>query len=365
MKWSIKIGTISGIEIKAHWTFLILLGWVFFSHFNMGHALEEGLLGVVFILALFACVLLHELGHALTGKRYSITTQNIVLLPIGGVANMEKMPEKPIQELWVALAGPAVNLGISIVLFFILKQTNGIPNMLDMNSHMSSSNFLFNLLIVNVLLAGFNLIPAFPMDGGRVLRAILAMKLDRTKATEIAALTGQFLAIGFVFLGIFSNVWLVFIGLFVFLGAGAESNYESTRSVLSKYSVGNILMKNYTILPSNEPIERAVEQLLNGQEKAFLISENDHIVGFITKDEIIKGLSELGKLAPLRNITQRNYPELTPQTKLDIARELMDKAGASFSPVFEEGKLVGVLDLENIAEVILVYKAGMESNINF
>lgn len=318
-------------------------------------------MGVVFILVLFACVLLHEFGHALTGKRYGVTTKNIVLLPIGGVANMEKMPEKPVEELWVALAGPAVNLVIAVVLFFILRQTGGMPNLLDMDAQMSSSNFLFNLFLVNVILALFNLIPAFPMDGGRVLRALLAMKYERAKATEIAARTGQFLAIGFVFLGMFSNVWLVFIGLFVFLGAGAESSYEATRSVLSKYKVSDVLMKKYTLLPASEPIERAVEHLLNGQEKEFLITENNKVTGFITRDEIIKGLSEMGKNAPLGKIVRRDFLALSPELGLDKAFEMMSKQGASFSPVFLNGELVGVLDTENITEMIMIDKVTSKS----
>jgi Zn-dependent protease/predicted transcriptional regulator len=361
MKWSLSLGRISGIEVLVHWTFLILIAWILISHINMGHGWEQSLMGVVFILVLFACVLLHELGHALTGKRYGVTTKNIVLLPIGGVANMEKMPEKPVQELWVALAGPAVNLVIAVVLFFILRQTGGIPNLLDMDADMSSSNFLFNLFLVNVILALFNLIPAFPMDGGRVLRALLAMKYDHAKATEIAARTGQFLAIGFVFLGIFSNFWLVFIGLFVFLGAGAESNFEATRSVLSKYKVSDVLMKNYTVLPADEPIERAVEQLLNGQETAFLVTENNKIMGFITRNEIIKGLSELGKNAPLRNIVKKDFLQLGTDMGLDKAYEMMSKQGASFSPVFQNGELAGVLDTENITEMIMIDKVTSKS----
>ncbi len=357
MKWSLNLGRIAGIEIFIHWTFLILIAWILFSHINMGHGWTESLMGVLFILLLFACVLLHELGHALTGRRYGIATNSIVLLPIGGVANMEKMPEKPLEELWVALAGPAVNLAIAIVLFLFLRQTGSLPNPWDMEEHMSSSNLMFNLFMVNIILAAFNLLPAFPMDGGRVLRALLAMKFNRAKATEIAAQTGQLLAIGFVFLGLFSNLWLVFIGLFVFLGAGAESAYETTRSVLSKYKVRNVLMKKYTLIAASEPIEKAVEHLLNGQEKEFLIIENNKIAGFITRDEIIKGLSELGKNAPLGKIMRREILPLSLDMDLSQAYEMMSKKGISFSPVFENDQLAGVLDMENISEILLVEKA--------
>ena len=234
MKWSLNLGKVAGIKLTVHWTFIILIGWVFFMHYRMGHDMQQALIGVVFILALFVCVTLHELGHALTAKRFNIITQSITLLPIGGLAKMEKMPEKPIQELWVAIAGPLVNVVIAILLYVYLTISNSIPPLIDIeHMQLQGTGFWFNLLIANVILALFNLIPAFPMDGGRVLRAILAFKLDRGKATKIAATIGQLLAISFVFFGFFSNIWLVFIGIFIYLGAGAEATFEATKSILT------------------------------------------------------------------------------------------------------------------------------------
>ena len=362
MKSSINLGRIAGIEILVHWTFLILIAWILFRHIGIGHSWETGLVGVLFVLVLFVCVLLHEFGHALTGKRYGISTKNIVLLPIGGVANMEKMPEKPVQELWVALAGPAVNLVIAAILFFLLRGSGNMPNLLEMEGRMPSSNFLFNLFMVNILLAVFNLIPAFPMDGGRVLRAVLAMQFDRTKATTIAAQIGQFLAIIFVFLGLVYSIWLVFIGLFIFIGAGAESRYEATRSVLSKYKVEDIVMKDYTSFLASDTIQKAVAKLLNGQEKAFLVFENNRVLGLITRDEIIRGLANLGETAPLLNIVRKDFLVLSPEMGLDDAFSKMTKQGISFSPVFQNGNLIGVLDNENITELIMVDKAMPRNN---
>lgn len=357
MKWSLKIVRLAGIDIFMHWTFMILIAWVIFSGLNAGESISQSLLSVVFILTLFACVVFHELGHALTARRFGITTKNIVLLPIGGIANLEKMPDKPEQELWVALAGPAVNVVIAAIIFLVLLITDSLPDLSDMEITLSSSNFLYSLLVVNVMLVLFNLIPAFPMDGGRVLRALLAMKYSRAKATEIAARTGQVLAMFFVFLGLFYNVWLMFIGLFVFLGADAESKFEATRSVLSKYTVADVLMKQYTVLHAYEPIEEAVKQLLNGQEKEFLVTEDNEITGIITRDEIISGLSKLGKTAPIGNITNKNFLRLTPDMALDQAFESMMKSGTTFNPVFENGELTGVLDSENITELIMVDQA--------
>ncbi len=357
MKWSLKLGKVKGIEVEVHWTFLILLIWVFFSHLGMGHPLGQALTGLGFIIVLFACVLLHEFGHALMGMRYGIRTRNIVLLPIGGVANMEKMPENPLEELWVALAGPAVNAIIAGVLLLGLWWSEALPTALELDHHMDVSNFWLNLFFVNVLLVVFNMLPAFPMDGGRVFRALLALKMERYRATEIAARTGQFLAILFVFVGLFFNVWLVFIGLFVFLGAGAEFSQESTHSVLSKYRVKDVLMKKFTILDTDDPIDKAVEQLLNGQEKEFLVQEKGRIKGYLTRDEIIKGLRELGKDAPLSSILRTDFSPLSPELSLEQAHEIMSRQGVSFAPVFKDGKLEGVLDMENITELLLVDKA--------
>ncbi|MCB1025649.1 MAG: site-2 protease family protein, partial [Acidobacteria bacterium] len=209
--WSLKVGKFAGIGVFIHWTFWIIIGWIFLMHFQVGHGLEQGVWGVLFILALFLCVVLHEFGHALTARRFGITTRDITLYPIGGIASLEKMPDKPGQELLVALAGPAVNIVIAAILWIYLNASGQIPDVSAMTaSHsMLEIPFLWGLFAANIVLAVFNLIPAFPMDGGRALRAILAFSLNRTKATQIAAGVGQFLAIMFVFLGFFYNFWLV------------------------------------------------------------------------------------------------------------------------------------------------------------
>jgi Zn-dependent protease len=217
MKWSWKIGTLAGIELRIHVTFLLLLGWVGARHWMLGKNTDAALSGVGFILALFGCVLLHELGHSLAARKYGIPTRDITLLPIGGVARLERMPEKPGQELWVALAGPAVNVVIAAVLFAWLSLTHGWAPLSQL--HVAAGPFLERLLVANVSLVLFNLIPAFPMDGGRVLRAVLASRMEYVKATQIAAGVGQGLALVFGFAGLFSNPMLLFIALFVLIGA--------------------------------------------------------------------------------------------------------------------------------------------------
>lgn len=361
MNWSFKIARIWGIDVYMHWTFLILLGWILLSNLGAGQTLAQSLMGVVFILVLFGCVILHEYGHALTARRYGITTKNITLLPIGGVANLEKMPDKPIQELWVALAGPAVNVVIAIILLAYFQITNSFPNVEEFTGEITGRNFLFNVFIVNIILAVFNMIPAFPMDGGRVLRALLAMRYDRGKATEVAAKIGQLLAIIFVFLGFFYNFWWIFIGLFIFLGAGAEANFETTRSALAKYQVRDALMRQFTTLHAFENLEKAITILLNGQEKEFLVELDNAIVGVITRNEIIQGLREQGQETAIGRIANKEFITLSPNMALQEAYEQMLRAGATICPVIENGELIGVLNMENITEVVMLENAGLKA----
>ena len=219
MKWSYRIARIAGIDVKIHITFLLLLAYFGVSDWRDGGA-YQGVLSMAFILLLFLCVLLHEFGHAMAGRHYGIRTPDITLLPIGGVARMQAIPEKPWQEFVIAVSGPAVNVAIAGGLWVVLFL---FPNLLD-KAHPVSSEILPNLMTINLALLAFNMIPAFPMDGGRVLRALLAMKLNYLKATKIAARTGQVLAVGFVIVGLGWNPMLIFIGLFVFTAARQELN---------------------------------------------------------------------------------------------------------------------------------------------
>lgn len=360
MKWSLSLGKVSGISIYIHWTFIILLVWVYFLYSGNDQAPFDGITGVLFVIALFGCVTLHELGHALTAQRYNIVTRDIVLLPIGGMARMEKMPEKPFQELMVALAGPAVNVLIAIVIFIVLSATNNFPDPDVISEESQKIGFIPALMSVNILLAVFNMIPAFPMDGGRVLRALLSYKVPRLKATKIAASIGQALAIAFIFFGFFSNFWLIFIGIFIFLGAGGEATSESTRASLSDHKVSDVLMKQFTLLAPTDTIQRAIDVLLNTQEKEFLIGEGDRVDGVLTRDDIIKGLSSQGKDAPVTAVMNEEFRTLHSEDKLlDLFRELSGSKSSMF-PVKENDQLIGIVNLENIQEFIMLNQASEE-----
>lgn len=355
MKYSLSLGRVAGIQVFVHWTFLILIGYIVYSNLKQGMGTVDILWSILFILTLFACVTLHELGHALAAKRYNIKTSNITLLPIGGVAQLESMPEKPKEELVVALAGPMVNVVIAGLLFPLLSLSGGLDN-LDV-TRFSHHNFLPSLMVVNIWLAVFNMIPAFPMDGGRVLRALLSFKFERHVATRIAASIGQLLAIGFVFVGFFSNPFLIFIGVFIFLGAQGEAQYAQARSLLSGYTVANVVMKQVPTLKPTDTIEYASDQLLASQNKNFLVVDEARVLGTLSRDEIIKALRENKGAETVDRFMNREFLTLQIQMPLEDAWTTMRTKQQSVAPVFSNNELVGMLDTENVAEFLMISEA--------
>lgn len=329
-------------------------------HLRMGDAATEGVWGILFILALFGCVVLHEFGHALTARRFGVVTRDITLYPIGGIASLESMPEKPGQELLVGLAGPAVNLVIALILWVYLSASGQVPNLSALSdSHdMLQAPFLWSLFYANIILAVFNLIPAFPMDGGRVFRGLLSFFANRVTATRIAATVGQFLGIVFVFLGFFYNFWLVFIGLFVYLGAGGEAAYEQTKARLSGLTVKDALMRRFTMLKPDDTMDEAVHALLNSQETEFVVADpEDNPVGLLTRTEIIKGLSERGKEASVSQYMNKDFLVVDPDMKLEeFFRHVLEK-GKTAALVMSGKTLHGLIDQTNIEERLLVQEA--------
>ena len=354
MKNALYLGTVSGIKIFIHWTFLILIGWIVFSNLNRGLNGTEILWSVLFILTIFGCVTLHELGHALAAKRFHIKTRDITLLPIGGVAQMESIPEKPREELIVALAGPAVNLVIFGLLFLLLpEQAEGLLQF----QNIGAANFLYALMFVNMWLALFNLIPAFPMDGGRVFRALLAFRMERTKATRVAAGLGQFIAIGFVFLGFFYNPFLVIIGLFIFIGAQAEAQQTVNQSLMRGFTVRDALLGEIPSIEADATIRHATDRLLQGQDKNFLVKNGSTPVGTLGRDEIIKALGDMGEKASVREAMRKDLLYLSPKMPVEEAWKKMQQANQNFALVGTEDNVVGALDTDNIAEFVMIRSA--------
>ncbi len=354
---SIYLGKAGGTALYLHWSFLVLVVLVFFSNYRDPNAeagnLEQGVLGVLFILAIFTSVTLHEFGHITVARRYDCPAESITLYPIGGMARMQKIPEKPAQELWMALAGPWVNVMIAAVLYAIIAFTDGVPVLGGLET-LTWEHFPYNLMMANIMLATFNLLPAFPMDGGRVLRALLAMKLTRVRATVIAARIGQLLAVAFFIAGFFFNIFVSLIGIFIYFVAGQEMVLEMTKAVLQDYKVKDAMMRRFTSFSPDETIASAVQTMLDVQETEFVVIGNGQLAGVVTSKELIKGLLEQGRTATVSALLKQDVITLDPEMPLSEAFQKMMISGQTIYPVTEAGKLAGIIDVQNINEFSMV-----------
>ena len=355
MKWSWKIGEVAGIGVYVHATFLLIIGWVVLSHWTQGQNLATTIVGVIFTLAIFGCVVLHELGHALTAKRYGIKTRDITLLPIGGVARLERMPDDPKQELWVALAGPAVNVVIAMVLYIWLQSTNSFEPLSELS--MTSGSFIERLLVVNIFLVLFNMIPAFPMDGGRVLRAILAMRMNYVRATQIAATLGQGIAFLFGFIGLFSNPFLLFIALFVWIGAAQEASITQIKSALGGIPVNRAMITDFRTLNTNDKLSRAIELILSGSQQDFPVVDDSRVVGVLTQADLLVALTQLGQDTPVREVMRRDFQTVDSSEMLESGFIRFQNSSCHTMPVMHHGQLVGIITPENISEFIMIQSA--------
>jgi Zn-dependent protease/CBS domain-containing protein len=346
MKWSFKIATISGIGIYVHATFVLILIWVGFGSLSRGGDTADAIADIVFILALFGCVVLHELGHALTAKRFGIKTRDITLLPIGGLARLEKMPDKPMEELAVALAGPAVNVVIAAVIYVGLGAAGLWAPMTA--ETMIDGPFLQRLFVVNIFLVLFNMLPAFPMDGGRALRAILASRMGQLRATRIAASVGQGMALLFGFVGLFSNPFLVFIALFVWMGATAEYGLAQTEAFLADVPVRQAMVTGFHALSPKQSLGEAVQMTLAGPQTDFPVLEEGEVIGILTQGELLKGLSEQGPDSLISHAMHSEFETATPEENLEAAFRRLQLCQCRTLPVLDRGELVGLLTRDNV-----------------
>jgi Zn-dependent protease/CBS domain-containing protein len=356
MKWAWKIGTFSGIAVYVHTTFLLLLGWILSSHLLAGHGLGAGLQGVAFIVLLFSCVLLHEFGHALTAQRFGVPTRDITLYPIGGIARLQRIPRDPRQELLIAIAGPAVNIVIAAVLFLGLLAA-GQPIDLPGSLRMVGGNLASKLMVFNLWLVAFNILPAFPMDGGRVLRAFLAERMEYGRATQIAANVGQAMAFVFGFLGLSGYPLLLFIALFVYLGAAEEAATVQAELAFRGVPVREAMLTRFATLVPGDPLTRATELLLAGTQHDFPVVENGATIGLLTRSALVSALAERGPDSPVQEAMQPAPPAVSPMASLESTFQRIRESEAQTVPVEENGQLVGLVTLENIGEFLMVRSA--------
>lgn len=355
MKGSFKLGKVSGIGIFIHWTFSLLILFIIFMNYKSGQNATKIIWSVVFILCIFITVLLHELGHALAAKNYNIKTKDIILLPIGGLARLERLPEKPSEELIVAFAGPLVNITLAFITgIFITIPDTSEQLMAELSNGVNANNFFLNFFLVNFWLALFNLIPAFPMDGGRILRALLSFKLKRHIATRISVRIGQLLAVGFIIFGFFASPVLVFIGIFEIIGAQVETDYTESKFILKGFKVHDVVMKQYPTIDANDTVKTAVELVLDSQNKNFLIIEEGIPVGTLNRDQIIMALSKKGDDEFIYNVMDRNLVYLDSDSLLEKVFGLIQLNKSRLILVMENNKVVGILDVENLMEFLLI-----------
>ena len=348
-----QILRVTGIPIKVHWTFGFFFLWIGYIGNKAGLSQQGIIILCLFALVLFVCVVLHELGHALTAKRFGVQTKDIIISPIGGVARLFHMPEKPKHELIIAIAGPAVNLGIAILLGIglVLFTEQGLMPVGDPEKIFNvPSNFLPALFWLNTALIIFNLVPAFPMDGGRILRSLLAMKWSRKIATKWASLIGQLLASAFIAYGLIQGDYiLAFIGVFVFLSAASEYRMVAAEVLLQTGMVSDIVRSNYTAIFQDDTMGYAIDLYARGQERDFVVIDQWGKVQGVLHEEFIKDAeANADRLAPVHAYMSPSYESISQQLSLKDVLQLFQRKGYSIVPVFNTEKMIGVVDRQGL-----------------
>ena len=355
MKSGLHLGRWFGIDVIVHWTFLLLIGLFVVAQLLTGAAWAVVAGSTTLLIAVFLCVLLHEFGHALTARTFGIRTHDITLLPIGGLARLERIPENPWQEFWIALAGPAVNVAIVAVLLPVAAALGGLQDLLP--SNLPAASFLMQLISINVALVAFNLLPAFPMDGGGVLRAVLAMFLPYAKATNIAAACGQFMAVLFGIVGFFTNWMLMLVAFFVYFAARGEAQHVQTRSLVRGARVREAMVSRFRGLSPETSLSAAVQELLADHQQDFPVVERGRVIGVLHRVDLLASLAQ-GRLdSTIREVMARDCQCIDQSMPLDQAFAIMQQAAVSMLPVLHGHSLVGVLTSDNIEEWLMVRSA--------
>src|SRR5438270_7373286 len=363
MSWSLNQGTIAGTAVRVHVTFLLFLGWIFAASWVTGGP-QAAWQGLAFLVLLFACVVAHEFGHIFTARAFGVSTPDVTLLPIGGVARLERIPELPQEEFLVAIAGPLVNV---VIAFGLVALAGAHLNAGDLAAVESTKVALVDrLAAVSIFLALFNMIPAFPMDGGRVLRALLASRLGFVRATEIAAFVGQGFAFALGFAGLFYNPMLIFIAIFVYLAAASEAHSVALRAMSRGVPVSTAMVTQYASLTPQAHVDEAVQTLLRTSRSEFPVVDGDgKPVGLLGRGDIIRALKELGPDARVADVMTSPVPTLGHRRCLDEAfRILQEKSAPAIAVVDGAGRLVGLVTPETVGEILMLPES-MPKGVSF
>jgi Zn-dependent protease/predicted transcriptional regulator len=381
MTWSFRIGRFFGIDVFVHATFFLLLAWFVGTAYLQTRSAAVALDQLIFILLVFTIVVMHEYGHALTARAFGVQTRDITLLPIGGVARLERIPENPIQEFLIAIAGPAVNVvlailcGIWVVTEMKLAGPPPVPPVapaevaqageapVEVTFMAMSWPMSWRLLIINVVLVVFNLIPAFPMDGGRILRSLLAMNMDYARATRIAATIGQFIAVVFGVIGLFNPnfIMLLLIALFVWIGASQEARAVEQRSALAGVTVQHAMITQFVTVNPYDPLDVVAQHVLDGFQHDFPVMHGDEVVGVITRDDLLTALAREGRDARVSEVMQREFVIARPDEPLTEIVAKLQQCSCHSLPVMVGDKLVGLITSENIGEFMMI-RSAVEQN---
>ncbi len=354
MTWSFSVGRILGTEIRIHATFFLLLLWIAVGTYLAGGA-SRAVSNLIFVLALFACVLAHEFGHILMARRYGIATPDVTLLPIGGMARLERIPERPLQEIAVALAGPAVNVAIWLILTLALGAETRMARLENIDD--PAQGFLARLAAVNLFLVLFNMIPAFPMDGGRVFRAAIALWVGRVQATRIAAIAGQGLAFLFGLVGLISgNPFLLLIAVFVFIAASSENSDVAMRELARNMKAREAMITAYEALAPYDSVQAAASALTRTTQHEFPVLEPDgRVVGFLDRNTIFAALHAEGPKPDVSALMATDFPSVTLTAPLQSALDQLFRTKSPAVAVTDRaGHMIGYITRENIGELMVV-----------
>ncbi|MBK9712634.1 MAG: site-2 protease family protein [Kouleothrix sp.] len=360
MNRSFRFTRVAGIDIKIHVTFvlILLLGALQWGG-QFGAA--GALFGILLMILLFVCVTLHELGHSLVAQRFGVPVREIVLLPLGGVAVLGRNPSRPLHELLIAAAGPLVNVLIAAGLFAFTGATRALgvldgQGLVPGQAPSPSFELLLSwLLAANVGLVLFNLIPAFPLDGGRMLRAVLAMFTGNQRATRIAAVIGQVIAVGLAVYGFASgNILLALVAVFVFFGAGQESAQGQARTVLETRRVGDAYNKYALTLAIGDRVSKVADYILTSYQPDFAVLQGGSLAGIVTRDDVLRALATDPRDAYVTGIMRREVVRVDANASLEQAREIMGERAARVVAVYDGDSYLGLVSQEDIAEAFAI-----------
>ena len=353
MDCAISLGSIGGVRVRVHFTFLLLLAWIGVAFWQTGGP-DRALAGIAYILLLFTCVVAHEFGHIAAAARYGGVTRDVILLPIGGVARMQNIPENPREELVVALAGPAVNLVIAALLLAVVG-VHALPAGLTVPR--GGVGILPSLTVANLVLACFNLLPAFPMDGGRALRALMAMRIGRARATDLAARIGKSLAVAMGVAGLlYAYPLLMLVGVFIWFGASAENTEAQLHNLAHHRHVADVMITRLATLGAHSTIADAVNLLIHStQADVPLVDGMGQPFGLLTRDAILRALHAHGGAFPAAEAMRGDIPRVPEDSDLDDALRLMEAHGLpALLAVDRAGRLAGLLTVEKLGQMLLL-----------